>query len=412
MNEPLNQSDVNKQIISFWSNLHIRHKSAKTPWITSTEIELITTNLISLQEYSISKTKEYKNLLKLLNILKNNKISNMNRWYEDFYLNLTSLVQKLGVYVQKEGKRAWGTYLFSKIFPKTFAYLKEYVPLRYLQYQAQEIPNPKVFVFSTSQKKINHFFDGFGGMAYNPESLKIELNLTLWSPMFPKSNEEVYKLLNYFDSLTKYQSMLVHEYEHVLQHKIVKFSLFKPSTWFASEMSDHLPKEIGVRLIHEFDSKFPEFNKARARIVSYSLNLDDSFLKKLNSKFNIAGKNIIPHNFRPVELEAFLSQLIFFLSKGNSLEKSMADMEIFTIYFDYKSYQNLLPALYNTERHIQERLEISTDENEKTEIKKTLPKLERQISITKQIINDWEFLIEEAQKIAAGIISKRQAIEI
>ena len=38
----------------------------------------------------------------------------------------------------------YGKYRFSEIFPKTFSYLRYYVPAKYPEYLEKELPDPKV----------------------------------------------------------------------------------------------------------------------------------------------------------------------------------------------------------------------------------------------------------------------------
>lgn len=415
MDAKISVDDINKNITRLWSIMHNRNKN-NSAVLNREELNSLLNNLISLKELnSIPNGRNYKKLISFIEEYNENKIKDNYKWYKRFFLTYTKFVQQLGIYIQKQRLKKWGDFWFSKIFPKSFEYLKEYVPVRHLEYYSKSLPDVKVKIFSTSQNQINHFVSG-GGMAYDPNDKKIYVNLTLWSPgSIPKNDKEVRKLLMYFDSITKYQSMLIHEYEHFLQHKIVRFNLFKPSTWGASGMSDNLPKIVGIRFSHELENEFPEFRKAKKSFVSYALELEDNLLINIHKKhnsLNLTNEDARPHRFRPIEIDAHLAQLIFFLTKGYSLDNALEAMRRFSESPPFDTYTNLLEVLYETAKELKELLDHEKDEEKVKEIRTNLMKVEKDISIAKQLLNDWDFLINESQKIASIIIKRRQNSEL
>ena len=203
---------------------------------------------------------------------------------------------------------------FKKLFPKTSRYLEFILPLRHpslfnpYKFELKDIPVYFVKDLSgTINKKhgltgknritpflasyirgeffiiidLNNFFkSGLG--SFNSFSKQT------FSPHFIK------KLVKYIDSLTKYRSLLVHEYEHFMQDKY-SIKLDSRDSAVANSMASFTQldcKSVAKKLIDDFETLS-----------------DDESLKYLSEYYML-----------PAEVEARLSQWIFMLIKGHSFE--------------------------------------------------------------------------------------------
>ena len=78
----------------------------------------------------IAGKKYFKQLQKLAEEFSKGNVKNPKKWERLFYENLIYIIEELKIHSGLNKERKWGTYKFSEIFPKTFEWLKLYVPFR------------------------------------------------------------------------------------------------------------------------------------------------------------------------------------------------------------------------------------------------------------------------------------------
>ncbi|MEK6916169.1 MAG: hypothetical protein AABW92_00340 [Nanoarchaeota archaeon] len=410
---------IKKKVINLWLVMHARHRSGERS-LENDELESLINNLLQLKEQLPNlNDRNLRKIIYLYENLKKDKVKDINKCYFDLFKALTSFVSKLEAYVQKERIKHWGVFLFSKIFPNTFNYLKEYIGVRYLEYYSKEIPEIKVELISSSQvhyldKRFSNSKSLSEQMRYIPSGFKgcrIKIDLTVFSLGNQlKTNDDVKKILKLLDTRPIYQSLLIHEYQHFMQDK-KKFKVYNPFTWGSLDLHDNLPRDIGIRLIHELEDAYPELKKRKDAFISHVLDKNNLYMINLEKKaFWEGAAETQPYEFRPIEIEARLSQLIFMLIKGYKLENAI-NVTLNPICNVNKAKEDL-SVLLDSRKDQEKLIESETNQVEVVKLKKRIEYIEKEISIHKQFINDMTYLTQEAKRVAGEIIRKRQETEI
>ena len=116
----------------------------------------------------------------------------------------------------------YGKFLLSEIFPNTFEYLKNYVPLKHPIYISKPIPDCKIIIKRGKESQ----------PAGEGHRNKIIIYLE--------------NLLKYIDNMPKIQHIIIHEYEHVLQYFNYGYSIFRRCKIFPFSEAIGLYKYTGI----------------------------------------------------------------------------------------------------------------------------------------------------------------------
>ncbi len=202
----------------------------------------------------------------------------------------------------------YGKYRFSTIFPRTFDYLKNYIPLKHPMYLDKPMPDPNVIIKKAKKN------DPAGTGGKNKIIIYAE-NLLMYTTYFNASNfnfkeeSELLKFLKYCDNIAKIQHVLIHEYEHVIQHLNHGYSIFKSKIFPFSE-------RIGL---YKYEGIIREF-----------------------------GRFIVPpsgyHTFYirvPNEVEARLSEWVFLKLKGHSVDAITAMDSVLGVQLKLRSFKEI-----------------------------------------------------------------------
>ena len=182
-----------------------------------------------------------------------------------------------------------GKFPFSVIFPKTFSYLHIYVPLRHPKYLQRELDDINVIIKKGTG--VN-----FAGFRWFPRAILIWPEQILQETAIKNidlgKKSDLLKVLRYLDGFPKYQTNLIHEYEHSLQEiNIFKIPLGLGKTYpFAHQMLGLKDNTVLSDMSRAFLMLFSR--KYRILDVLYSYSLD------------------------PKEVEARFSEWIFLKVKG------------------------------------------------------------------------------------------------
>src|SRR3989344_5150677 len=177
------------------------------------------------------------NCSKLIKLLEKNYIIFKDRYLAKFYSRLTELISNFKYYPAPNVRKidTGGPYNFSMLFPNMWRYLKEYVPLRHPEYLSMQIPDPKVnfLAFSAVEMVVNHSpTQPMAAVPYGHIWISIFLNKFVpYQALAPKF--DLNKCAKYIDFYPKYSSIIIHEYEHILQN--------------VNKQKDKLPLNIGIR---------------------------------------------------------------------------------------------------------------------------------------------------------------------
>ena len=203
---------------------------------------------------------------------------------------------------------------FKKFFPKTSRYLEFILPLRHpnkINAYKFKLPDIKVYivygmadylnerVFANEKKKLSKFA---GLFVKDYEIIFIDLKEIQKYGVGPIntfkledfSNSFLKKILRYFDSITKYRTIIIHEYEHYMQSKY-SIEISSRDSIVAKSIANFTQMDcepLAKELLNEFETKSEK--KMYKKLVNYFMS--------------------------PREVEARLSQWIFFLIKGHSFE--------------------------------------------------------------------------------------------
>lgn len=213
----------------------------------------------------------------------------------------------------------YGTYKFKEIFPKTFAYLEFYVPLRHPKYLDKLLPNPTVIL---KDQRGNYFKRIFGDAQAQVNILT--KNITIYLKPFLEENayynfeklnlqeqRNLVKILKLLDSQPRFQTTLIHEYEHCVQLDI------------GITNSTRFSKNIGLKNSNPFQLS--------------AKGIMGGFSKKYQVEYILAF-----YNLKPREVEARLAEWIFLkVKKYDELTISALDFvlkkDLQTIKRDYDS---------------------------------------------------------------------------
>lgn len=153
---------------------------------------------------------------------------------------------------------------FSRIFPKTFAYLKLVVPMMYLNMVNNPLPDVKVVLrqSDSSMKNEPAFFDPTKKVIVVAldEMLQFSSSLDIKRINPFESDVNMEKLLKYIDSMPKLSGILIHEYTHLIQSNTAFLRILRYSKTDLAEKMEYkqmpLYKECAGSLIGFFDRKY------------------------------------------------------------------------------------------------------------------------------------------------------------
>jgi len=232
---------LRKRIIDIWKILNVANRNSWHGHFLGDDLSRIKPLVDDLEalmalEPELTSNKTFMKVLELANKRINGRVLLKKRWYIKFFRKLSQLVEQWGIYIQEKNIKDWGRYKLSEIFPHTWKYLKEYVPLRYPEYLLKGIPDTHISLGTFSQPYLPkaHGDQEYKAIIYptgNPEKDTILVNLTRFCPgPMPRSKRDIMKCVKYIDRLPKNSVVIIHEYEHGLQ-----------------KLKDKLPKSIGIR---------------------------------------------------------------------------------------------------------------------------------------------------------------------
>ena len=139
----------------------------------------------------------------------------------------------------------YGKFLLSEIFPNTFEYLKNYVPLKHPIYISKPIPDCKIIIKRGKESQP-------AGEGHRNKIIIYLENLLKYTSYFnikkhDFNNEEILlKFLKYIDNMPKIQHIIIHEYEHVLQYFNYGYSIFRRCKIFPFSEAIGLYKYTGI----------------------------------------------------------------------------------------------------------------------------------------------------------------------
>ncbi len=266
---------------------------------------------------------------------------------------LSVFVRRLGVKVQEEEFEEWTGDKLSVLFPKTWEYLKVYIPFRWPEHLDGHLPD--IAVRAVSYKPGYNYSVATFAYAKPPF---IKICLEHFRPRrAPMTLDEAKQVIRYIDSMPKYQTSVIHEYEHYMQYL---------------HRRDNFPKHHAFQYIKRVfaeDSKVRKFLEKSERIAYILSDMEGD----LNTE----------------ELAANLAEVIYWKVAGYD-ERSIVRM-----------HQQIFP---NTFR--QKVAEIKKKLQEKDLDKKQRKKLKFMLVVLKRMIRPTEHLWAEADRVAAQIRHK------
>lgn len=275
------------------------------------------------------------------------------------------------IYIQNE---------FSKLFPKTFAYLNFAVPLIEPEYVYKQIPNPMIFIEKSSNNggvgKVKRKLFG------KNEEVHIYLeNLLTESGYFKledfnfENKTTLNKILKLIDAQPRFQRFLIHEYEHVLQG---------PLNFFRNKLKKQL--EFAEKVLNlKYSKDYPFFQTLP---IDFYGNLTSSKRKDIEFFLSI-------YKMSPSEVEARLREWIF-LKVKNYDEPTIGAFD-----FAIKRDINKVKADY-------ESINAGINEEESKEIqdKNKLFLLRRQKILYEIFLEHYPKIIKRAEELANIIKEK------
>ena len=217
---------------------------------------------------------------------------------------------------------------FKRLFPKTFLYLELIVPLIYPENfkPNSSLPDIKVNFYPECKDGSSRAFFSYAQKFFS-ENPFIGINISnmlshsghfLKNPSELKTPDVFRKLVNYFDSIPRYRSILIHEYIHFIDHKYNLMKYYKVPKQI-SELSEKDCIPLAKKLVFEHH-------------ISESVN-----------------KHLSEYIFKDIEIQARLASWIFLHIKGHNFSsiKSL-ESHIFGKYY-FKNMQErheLTKSLY------------------------------------------------------------------
>ena len=254
---------------------------------------------------------------------------------------------------------------FKSFFPRTSKYLEFILPLRHpnlFDARSFKISNIRIYLVDDFSSYVNSSFKLSGDDKVNPfiasylrgdkiilVDLKRLFNYGMrdFNPLQKDfSSSMLKKIIRHIDSISKYRSILIHEYEHFMQD------------------------EYNI-LLTSNESKV-------SRALSNFTQMDcEPLAKELMADYFTSDKNVFiqelaEYTMQPKEVEARLSQWIFMLIKGHSLESIKSfERDIFGSKGYFKD---------PTERFIESRSLLIQSETKLKSISKELKNKDHQMS--------------------------------
>jgi len=389
-----NTKDLELRIKRYWELIYLRavdkyyesRFNRFTPYSKSSRKELLG---LLYQLIELDRSYFDSNYNSLIKILEKDFIIFKNRYTVKFYSKLTELVSNFKYYPVPSVKKidTGGPYNFSILFPKLWSYLKEYVPLRHPEYLTIQIPDPKVNLVAFSAVEMVSYHSPTQPMACVPyEALWINIFLNKFVPyqaLVPRF--DLNKCIKYIEFYPKYASLIIHEYEHILQN--------------ANKQKDKLPLDIGVReselrknILKSLDKGSPFY------FLFYPI------LNTLYEKSNVFAKMMYTHrrgeyDLNPTEIEARLSQYIY-LRLGGYSQNDILNHDLFRFTASMNKFKRDVTYLEN-------KRDLLLKENDSVEIKK----INYELYDLNELIKLYSFLFSEVENIANRLIEKRNELE-
>jgi len=264
----------------------------------------------------------------------------------------------------------YGVYKFSEIFPKTFAYLKKYVPKRHKSFVGKELPDPKVVIVDYLREFL-FFKQKYVGASYDGLTKKITLALFPLFKKFSTTNflnkfnlkkqKDLIKIYKYIDSIPKLRRIVIHEYEHCLQ------------------FSRGIFRKRLLPFIERYKSKKSIKNVTKE-------------LLRIFSKEGLVKTALEQYNLRPEEVEARLAEWIYLKFKSYGTETISCLDFVFNTTFK-KAKSDLMSI-----NEVIEELNVS-----KSRYKKRLKKLKTRKIILETYLELYPKINAEAELIAKSI---------
>ncbi len=389
-------SEAEREILELWKIITYNYRSSpffktheyKIKFLNREKIEKIQSDVITIKvEKKLFNNKDIDRLIKFLETFKDNfKIEEYYDWNNKLLILLQPIVAQIDEPYKEQDKK-WGTYKFSSIFPYTFTYLKEVIPLIYPIFLRKKVPDPKVQLFSSTMKgivKSNYL------AIYIPFLRKIRLNLRLFYPMPIKTQEDFILALKLIDTRPYYRRVIIHEYQHNVQHK--KYFLMFP--FFRTNIGN-----IGENTVINFGKSIILMHPILFGIISK--------LSKNYIEFVLYGVYLRDRS----ELEARLAELIFVIIydyKGLDVDP------IGTWYEDIAKVEQGLKAKEEELQNLQIMLENFDESaetrmyNKREDIEKAIKLLKSNVSKIKKLMKDHIALIKEAERIVFEIKTKKE----
>lgn len=223
------------------------------------------------------------------------------------------------IYMEKE----YGRYPLSVIFPKTFAYLNFVVPVIRSEFLTQPLPDPIIILKDECIRGKSKGCYGF------MDKSKREITFYLYAIMegvtyFDRKKLDLDNSRNlrlfckYVDTLPKLQSLVIHEYEHIIQNILEGNCLFS--------------EELGINtLILENSITSGVFKDLAKSIYEEYKNVIRRVFYNRKTK-NVILFNQIFYSLNPREVEARLSEIILWRFRGYDKE-TISKLDLQTNFF-------------------------------------------------------------------------------
>ncbi|MCH8004159.1 MAG: hypothetical protein IH934_06035 [Nanoarchaeota archaeon] len=390
------RDEINKlknEIIKQWHVLYTRNRKLSFyVWDKASEIKSLDDNLHRLIELDPLLDNEIlKKLLISLDQHLENNVKDEGKWYIDFFEVFSYFASHLGVFIQKQNVKVWEKFKLSEYFPRTWRYLQEYVPVRYLKYLDKQIPDVKVKIVTTSP--FYRLKEGDAGWARHETGVfrksTIYIDLSIYNPRnVPKNIEEVMKCIKYIDFLPQHRTVLIHEYEHSLQFDS-----------FDNSYRDNLPKNIGVRF-NFFESLLHRFKPLR-----FAYSKVNRSMEELDKKVKLRG-----YKFEPIELEARLAEFIFLNTTGYR-PKDIAKLGDSVFGTLPGRVEQWLEGAKIKKHYWELRFNSVSSKEEKDKARKQIIIWDKRIITAEKFLHDYRYLIPEAERVAQKIVARRKQLE-
>ena len=350
----------------------------------------------------ISKKKHFIELKILLDQYNesNGFVKNFNKWEFSVYKRLGQVIEELNIFEELNKEKNFGTYKISECLPKTFEYLKIYLPMRRPEYIGKKTPDVNI---KFRRSKLNKFMITYvkkkswpQGGDYWPANNAININLTTLLPisLLPKTEDDFKKILKYIDSNRNYSQILVHEYEHFIQFKI-------------------LPKPLKTYYYQTKIRKGVGFNYPITAVIfmkTFGLPIYILFKKLFKKQGFIV--TLAEYKYTRMELEGRLAQFIFLIAYGHP-ESDIRGTERIHDVFLGKVERDKDVYIAGLEKQQQNLAQLKASRRPKEEIaqvKKNIESLKKRILEMGQFEKDYSYLLEEARRIGFEIKKKREEI--